>query len=103
MVGCLARFGGWRGSILLLAAYVILEVGSGLLGGDWGALLYVTFHFIVMPILSLGLMLLTVTLTLRQSASVWNRLAALGSLIIPAAIIGLAVSGAPGLSCFLPF
>ena len=103
MIGHLRGLGGWRGSILLLVVYVIVEVGTGLLGGDWGAFLYVTFHFVVMPTLSLGVILLTTAVTVRQQATVWKRVAVLASVIIPAAIIGLATSGEPGLSRFLPF
>lgn len=102
MIGHLRGFGGWRGSVLLLAIYVLLEVGSRLLGGDWGAFLYVTFHFIVMPILALGVTLVTVALALGQEATLWKRLGLLASVIIPAAIIGLAVSGEPGLARLLP-
>ena len=103
MGGRLSGFGGWKGSALLLAVYVILDVGTGLLGGDWGAFLYVTFHFGVMPILSLGVILVTAAVTVRQEATVWKRVAVLASVMIPAAIIGVAASGEPGLSRFLPF
>jgi len=102
MSGRLRGLVGWKGSVLLLLVYVILEVGTGLLGGDWGAFLYVTFHFVVMPILSLGVILVTIAVTLRQEATMWKRVAVLASVIIPAAIIGLAASGEPGLSRFLP-
>ena len=73
-----------------------------MLGGDWGAFFYVTFHFIVLPILSLGVILVTLAVTLRQKVTIWKRVAILGSLLIPVVIIGLAVSGDLGLARLLP-
>jgi len=102
MSGRLRSLGGWPGSILLLLIYVILEVGSSLVGGDWGAFLYVTFHFIVMPILAVGAILATLARAVGQQATVWKTIVTLGSVIIPLGIIGLAVSGEPGLTRLLP-
>ena len=98
----LRRFGGWQGSLLLVVIYVFLEVGTSLLGGDWGAFLYVTFHFIVMPLLALGVILVTLILALVQQGTLWARVVIFGSVIVPAAIIGLAFSGEPGLARLLP-
>jgi hypothetical protein len=102
MIRNLSRCGGWRGSTLLLAAYVALEAGSRVVGGDWGAFVYVTCHFVVMPILSVGMILMTVRMALRSEGTAWARIATFSSVVVPTAIIALAVSGEPGLAHLLP-
>ena len=52
-------FGGLRGAGLLLALFLLLEMGPPKMGGDSAAFLYVTFHFIVLPVLSICLLVAT--------------------------------------------
>jgi hypothetical protein len=91
---------GWRGSILLLVMYVLAEWGCHLLGGDTGALLYVTSHFIVMPLAALCVGVLSIIRVARMPGFK-RKVLELSSLSIPAAIILIAVSGHPGLSRYL--
>ena len=45
-------FSGWTGALILLIIYLASEFGTVALGGDFGAFMYVTLHFIVNPLLS---------------------------------------------------
>jgi hypothetical protein len=102
MIRSLSSCGGWRGSALLLAGHLALEAGSRLLGGDWGAFVYVTGHSVVVPILSVGMILVTLGMTLRSEGKTWARAATLSSVVVPAALLALAASGEPGLARLLP-
>jgi hypothetical protein len=85
-------FGGWSGSLILLIVYLASEVGFSLLGGDWAGFLFVTFHFIVMPIGSILIIILTFIKIYRERTII-NRLITFCSVIIPVAIILIAASG----------
>jgi len=85
-------FNGWKGAFLLLVLYLLSEIGFVKLGGNTGAFLYVTFHFIIMPLLSICV----ITLTLRRiycAATMKEKFVLLGSIVIPALIIFIAVTG----------
>ena len=84
--------GGWYGSLILLCAYIASEVGFGMLGGDWGGFLYVTFHFIIMPLGSICIVILTLIKIYREGTLI-NKLLTICSVIIPITIILIAVTG----------
>lgn len=88
---------GWWRSILLLVVYVLAEWGCYRIGGDTGAFLYVTSHFIVMPLAALCFGVLTI-IRVARTGGFKRRALELSSLSIPAAIILIAFSGHPGLS-----
>ena len=99
-LGVQGKFGGWPVSILLLILYVASEWGSRyLIGGDSGAFLYVTSHFIVMPLLSIVIIVLT-TIRVVRTPGTSQRILVFSSIAIPCAILLIAVSGSPGLSRF---
>jgi len=91
---------GWPISILLLVLYVCSEWGTRyLIGGDLGAFLYVTSHFIVMPALSIAVIAMSVVRVVR-APGISRKLLVFSSVTIPAAILIVAISGDPGLSRF---
>lgn len=85
-------FNGWKGSFLLLALYLISEIGLVKLGDNSGAFLYVTFHFIIMPLLSIFVIILTI-LKIYYGKGMKRKLLLAGSIIIPALIVFIAVTG----------
>ncbi len=93
----LGILGGWSGSAILLLVLVISEMGSHIIGGDWGAFLYVTFHFILIPIFSVivvGVTGFKVNKMQQQLPRVVSSLA----VIIPLSIIYLTVTGSTWLT-----
>ena len=46
------KFLGWKGSFLFIGLYLFFDSLFFLIRGDWGAFLFVTHHFIFMPIYS---------------------------------------------------
>jgi phosphoglycerol transferase MdoB-like AlkP superfamily enzyme len=88
----MVELGGWYGSLILLFAYLASEVGYGRLGGDWGGFLYVTFHFIIMPLGSICIIILTFIRICRKGTLI-NRLLTIFSIVIPLTIILIAVTG----------
>jgi hypothetical protein len=91
------ELGPWQISALLLMLYLGSECGTYLIGGDRGAFLYVTTHFVVMPLISLGAIVVIAILSARTSTP-GKRLLLLSSVVIPVAIIAIAATGHPGLS-----
>lgn len=84
--------GGWSGSLVLLFLYFFAEIGFVKLGGDSGSFLYVTSHFIFMPLISI----IVIILTLRRiylAGTVKQIFLLLLSLVIPSVIIFVAVTG----------
>ncbi|MEN8135372.1 MAG: hypothetical protein ABFS18_07515 [Thermodesulfobacteriota bacterium] len=53
-------FGGISGVLILYAVVLFDELGSVLLGGDSGAFLWTTFHFVINPLLCSIYLILTV-------------------------------------------
>lgn len=88
----MVQLGGWYGSLILLFAYLASEVGYGRLGGDLGGFLYVTFHFIIMPLGSICIIILTFIRIYRKGTLI-NRLLTLFSIVVPITIIYIAVTG----------
>jgi hypothetical protein len=85
-------FNGWKGAFLLLVLYLFSEIGFVKLGGDTGAFLYVTIHFILMPLLSILLIIFTIR-RIYYASGVKKKLLLAGSVIIPAFIVFIAVTG----------
>lgn len=88
----LTLFGGWSGSLILLLVLAVTEMGSYAVGGDWGAFLYVTFHFILIPLFALLVLVATGIKTYRierQLPRVVNVLA----VIVPLTILYITISG----------
>jgi hypothetical protein len=86
------RFGGWRGSLILLVVFIITEIVTYKIGGDTGPFAYVTLHFIVMPLCSVYLIVLTLISIFRCK----QRKAIIilsASLIIPIAILYYGITG----------
>lgn len=52
--------GGVQYGLILIAVLICSELISVILGGDWGSLLWVTFHFVLNPILCIIYVLLVV-------------------------------------------
>jgi hypothetical protein len=96
------RFGGWPASLLLAILYVALELGSFLIGGDSAGFLWVTVHFVVMPLLSLLVLLFNLIQTYRTSGVV-RKAIVLSSSVVPVAIIFIALTGEPTLARFVRF
>ena len=90
------RFIGWPASAVLLAFYSVSEWLCWRIGGDSGAFMFVTLHFVMMPLLSVALVVMIVVQTLRAKS--WSRkLSLLSSVFVPALIVLIAVRGDPGL------
>lgn len=85
-------FAGWRGSFSLLILYFVLEFGTYKIGGDWGAFLYVTFHFILMPLLSMCLLIITLLYVVKASG-ISKKILIFSSIAIPIYIIIIAFTG----------
>lgn len=57
--------GGISGIIILVSIILISELGAVQYGGDTGAFLWTTFHFVINPILSVAYIVLTITKWIR--------------------------------------
>jgi hypothetical protein len=88
----LKRISGWYGSLILLALYLASEVGFSAVGGDWGSFLYVTSHFIIMPLLSFCIIVLTF-IRLFNEKGVLAKFLTLCAIIVPVFIILLSLTG----------
>jgi hypothetical protein len=99
MIDKIKGFGGWPASLILTFLYFASELGSFAVGGDAGGFLWVTFHFVLMPLLSLGVLCWAVVRTLRTTGAV-RKFVVLSSSVIPVAIIFVAITGEPGLARF---
>lgn len=95
----MAGLSGWQLSGLLLVLYVTSEWGTYFIGGNHGAYLYVTTHFVVMPLLSVLTIVLTTVRTFHTPTT-QNKVLLFSSLVIPCAIILIAITGKPGISIF---
>lgn len=71
---------------------LLTEIGSALVGGDSGALLYVTFHFIINPVLGLIVVLFAIRHALKQQ-NIWLIITTLIACCIPFTIVYFAISG----------
>jgi len=83
---------GWKGSLILIVVYISSEFGFPKLGGDWSAFLYVTFHFVLLPVLSLFIIVMT-TVAVIQAHGQTEKAILFSSLIVPIFIIVVAVTG----------
>ncbi len=93
-------FGGWSGSFILLLVFLITEIGSSIIGGDWGAFLYVTFHFILIPFFGvcvLGITMIKAYKAQKQLPKVVTFL----SIVIPLGILYITITGSTWLTNFL--
>jgi hypothetical protein len=83
---------GWIGALALAIVYLATEFALFSIGGDWGAFLYVTFHFILGPIMSL--VVLIATLLALRTPNTWPaRGLLLLSTVVPFIILYLAITG----------
>ena len=82
----------WNVSLLLLALYLSLEVTLQWLWTDTAAFIYIAEHFVLMPLLSLGVIVVC-AINLGQARSINARLLAVSALIIPILIIWIAITG----------
>jgi hypothetical protein len=62
------------------------------IGGDAGGFLFVTLHFVLMPLLSLALLVL-ITFRAVRSAGMMKKAAMLSSAIVPCLILWAAITG----------
>lgn len=86
------RFGGWRGSIILLIVFIVSEIVTFKAGGDTGAFAYVTMHFVVMPLCSIYLIVLTI-MSIYRCRQVKTMIILCVSLVIPITILYIGISG----------
>ncbi len=85
-------FSGWRAAGVLLIGILLVEVGLSKMGGDSAAFLYVTFHFIVVPLWSVCVLIATVLNAFRIKI-VSARVLTLSSIIIPIFLLYITCSG----------
>ena len=95
---------GWPASTLLLICNVVAEwFCIRAVGGDAGGFLFVTVHFVLMPVLSLSLLVFT-TIRAVRTAGMLKKAAAFSSVIVPCLILWIAITGDLGFArLFLPF
>lgn len=87
-----AAMGGWKASLILGVAYVLAEFATYKAGGDLGAFLYVTMHFVLMPLASMFVIGATAVRVLSMETML-QKLVGCGAIIVPATIIFLAFTG----------
>ena len=87
--------GGWSGASILLIIYIASELGSCNIEGDWGGILYVALHFIVIPIFSVLIIGFTFIKLYFSDQMQRTFLLLSSSTIIPIIIIYIACSGNP--------
>lgn len=85
-------FGGWTGSFILLMVLLLTEIGSYIIGGDWGAFLFVTFHFILIPLFSMFVLCITGIKVYKMQKQL-SRIGTFLSVIIPLSILYIAITG----------
>lgn len=93
-------FGGWSGSFILLLILLLTEVGSYIIGGDWGAFLYVTFHFILIPFLSIFVLGIT-GIKIYKMHKLLSRVITFIAISIPLSILYVTITGSTVLLKFL--
>ncbi len=93
-------FGGWSGSLILVLFLLISEIGSGIIGGDWGAFIYVTLHFVLIPFFSIAVLLVTIFKVYKLQKQV-QKIITVTSVVIPLMILYLTITGSTLLSKFL--
>ena len=99
----LKPFIGWPASIALFAADCVAEWTCRFMGGNLGPFMWVTLHFIIMPILSAALLVL-ICVRVFAEKGVKRKLILFGSVSLPSLIILLALRTDPGtLKLFGPF
>lgn len=84
--------GGWSGSLILAFLLLVTEIILNIVGGDWGAFMFVTFHFILIPLLSI-IVLITTGFKIRKIQGGMGKLITLTSIIIPIGILHLSTTG----------
>jgi hypothetical protein len=94
---------GWPGAIVLLSVCVIFEIICiRIIGGDAGAFWFVTWHFILAPLLAGFAAILTIG-AVTKAMSMRAKLTMIVSLVVPILIIMGAVTGDLGMLRFLSF
>ncbi len=93
-------FGGWSGSVILVIALLLPEIGSYIIGGDWGSFLFVTFHFILIPLFSIFVLCITIIKVYKMQKHL-SRIVAFLSVIIPLSILYIVITGSTVLMEFL--
>lgn len=85
-------FNGKYSSVFLLSLYIFLEIIFAKIGGNTAAFLYVTFHFIIMPLIAILVLILT-TRQISRANTITAKLLLLSSLAIPMMVLYIAVTG----------
>ena len=82
----------WKGALALLVLYVALEFSTLKIGSDWGVFLYVTLHFVIMPLLSICVIVLTIIAAYHVN-SISRKLILCSSIMVPGTILFIAFTG----------
>jgi hypothetical protein len=86
----------WAASALLLLANIAGEwLSLRTIGGDKGAFLFVTLHFVVVPALSIALIVYATVTALRTTGAL-RRLSALSAAIVPCVLLLIGITGDEG-------
>lgn len=93
-------FGGWSGSFILVIALLLTEIGSYIIGGDWGSFLFATFHFILIPAFSMLVLCITM-IKVYKMQRLLSRIVTFLSVIIPLGILYITITGSTVLIKFL--
>ena len=84
--------GGWSGSLILAFLLLVTEVSLHFIGGDWGAFLFVTFHFVLLPVMSVIVLLIT-GFKIYKMQERMQKIMTLMSISIPLGILYISVTG----------
>lgn len=92
---------GWRGAAILGLIYVAGDVLTIGIGGNIGSFLFVTWHFIVAPLLAVSAIVFTLRTACGSGLSPARRILTLSSVAIPLMILLIAFRGDPGVARWL--
>jgi len=84
--------GGWSGSLILLFLLLSTEIILNIIDGDWGAFMFVTFHFVLIPLLSIIVLIIT-GLKVYKIQDKLQKIIILTSIIIPISILYISITG----------
>jgi len=84
--------GGWSGSLILTFLLLLTEIILNIIGGDQGAFMFVTFHFILIPLLSIIVLVIT-GIKICKIQERTQKIIILTSIIIPISILYISITG----------
>ncbi len=87
---------GWGVAAILAGVYLLVEVMAFVISGDLGSMLFVTWHFVVAPLLAAVIMILTLLAAFRTEGAS-RRVVMISSVAVEVFIILIAFTGDPGL------